>query len=60
MDGRDKIFNMDDHSPVQTVIKACTFTALLLPCVAENASLTWHWRAIETIVSTEYPASTQL
>ena len=39
-DPRDRIFNMDDHSPAKTVIKACTFIGSLLSCVAEKASLT--------------------
>ena len=41
MDERDRIFDIDDHSPAQTVVyKACTFIASLLYCVAERASLT--------------------
>ena len=51
---------MDDHSTAQTVINACTFFASLLSSVAEKASLTWHWRAIENKVSTGYLASTVL
>ena len=31
---------MDDHSPAQIVVKACTFIASLLSCVAEKPSLT--------------------
>jgi len=51
MDEWDRIFDMDDHSPAQTVVyKACTFIASLLYCVAERASLTWHWRAIQNKV----------
>ena len=61
MDERDRIFDIDDHSPAQTVVyKACTFIASLLYCVAERASLTWDWRAIQNKVSTEYPRSTEL
>ena len=47
MDTRDRIFSMDDHSPAQTVVKACTFIASLLSCVANK-------------VSTGYPASAEL
>ena len=60
MDARDVIFNMDNHSPSQTVVKACTFITSLLSCVAEKASLTLHSRATENKVSTGYLASTEL
>ena len=36
MDTRDRIFNMDDHSPAQTVVKACTFIASLVLCCEQS------------------------
>ena len=42
LDARDNklILNMDDHSPAQRVVEACTFIASFLTYVAEKASLT--------------------
>lgn len=36
---RGRIFNTDDHSTAQTVIKPCTFIASLLSCVVEKRRL---------------------
>ena len=47
MDTRDRIFNMDDHSPAQTVVKACTFIASLeqsnhrTSCIIRTLNNSW-------------------
>ena len=40
MEARDTVFNKDDYSSAQIIVKACTFIASILSCVVEKLSIT--------------------